>query len=81
MGADELEEWRAFHRVSPIGDERADLRMARVCQAVAASVGWKTTLKQWLLFGAEQAAQPLQAMMIAAKSLAGWFSGNKHRGS
>jgi hypothetical protein len=34
-----LSEWIAFDADNPIGQWRADYRMARVCQAVAASVG------------------------------------------
>jgi len=79
LGADELEEWRAFNRISPFGDERADLRMARICQAAAASQGWKTSLGQWLLFGVERVEQSMQAMAIAARTLGKWFSGNKRR--
>lgn len=77
IGADELAEWIEFYRLESFGEDRADLRMARVCQAVAASTGWKTTLGQWLLFATERAGQSTAQILMAAKALGSWFRGNR----
>ncbi len=42
MSAREYARWVAYARVEPIGDQRADLRMAILANAVARSMGGKT---------------------------------------
>lgn len=35
MGSDEFTEWMAFDAIDPIGERRADYRMAQLCQLLA----------------------------------------------
>lgn len=35
MDARELAEWRAYYQLEPLGEVRADMRMARICQVLA----------------------------------------------
>lgn len=69
----ELTEWLAFTREHPIGDERADLRAAMVCQTIAASVGTSRKISDFLLkFGVE--AEPKRQSVDEMKEFARQFS-------
>lgn len=35
----QITEWKAFYRVSPFGEERADIRAAQICHLLTAGLG------------------------------------------
>ncbi|EET8027535.1 phage tail assembly protein T [Escherichia coli] len=75
MSASEIMMWAEFDRISPLGDERADIRAAQIVSAVYGAQGVKVTLNdallQWEKEQAEGVSDPFaeieKALFVAAR--------------
>lgn len=66
MSSLEISEWIAFIRNHPIGERRADMRMARICWVVASSAGAKVKEQDFLLFP-DDSPQSEEDMILMTK--------------
>lgn len=71
LDARELAEWRAYYQLEPLGEERADLRMARICAVLANTHSSKQTfeLTDFLFdFGGkkEQSVEEMKKQLLGA---------------
>ncbi|EEQ5751894.1 TPA: DUF4035 domain-containing protein [Escherichia coli] len=75
MSASEIMMWAEFDRISPLGDERADIRAAQIVSAVYGAQGVKVPLNdallQWEKEQAEGVSDPFaeieKALFVAAR--------------
>ncbi len=75
MSASEIMMWAEFDRISPLGDERADIRAAQIVSAVYGAQGVKVPLNdallQWEQEQTEGTSDPFaeieKALFVAAR--------------
>ena len=66
MSSREYAAWRAYERVEPIGEDRADIRAALVANTVARAHGHKTQIRDFLV---DYWRDPGEAARLAGENL------------
>ena len=75
--------WQAYFSIDPFGLQREDARFAMLATVLAQLQGAKHVhLSRFMLYPEHRVSQMSnEELILNAKLLAGWFSGNHSRGS
>lgn len=72
-----MDKWIAFFNLHPFGEERDDMRMARICEVVARSGGAKSVSPSDFMFDFIKAREEKDGAGISPQNLEAFFVGIK----